>query len=590
VGAASRTDVEASIGGDAAPPRSPNASWVRVVDDQGRGVAGVGIGCYAVPRSNMTWLYPALGARSFTLRSDQEGWVTPQLAGEEARDRFVSLDVVTELWFEARVEPRHGAHDPLQFVLPPTAAVTVRLTDTAGLPVEGDDWLVTMSHWPLPEEGETTVDFLVPQATRKAARGIAEFPHVEPASKLHLLLQCETRGIHRRLEVPGPSEAGGTFELRLEQPPEYRLSLRLLDPQGRPRTYDTCGIRFVPSPPADRGTDWRTARTDREGRLELVVPDHLAQYTPPHSVLEVAIESAERSPSPHALVRLPIPLASGVTELGEVRLRPEPPLVSGTVFDPAGQPLAGAEVQVLSPFNPLLEALLCEGREPLLRSAEPTDAAGRFVVFGRASVNPLVVEVHTPTALTPEGIPFVPGQVELNVPTVAAGSLSLHIVHRDLQPGEGTFSARLVAEGRNLYRALEFDFERSFEWRGLAPGLHTLQVCAPGGVVVVTMTDVRIEEGRPCNDPRLDPLDLTDSFQLLRPRVLHADGEPALGWSLRLQQPDGRWSVPGIGSPGFLLVPRDQPFVAQIRAGNRPPMEWHGGSAPIVLPLANPGR
>jgi hypothetical protein len=555
---------------------------VQVTDVAGGAVSGVGVALFDGPRSEEIWRGPAAAAAAFLEVTDGKGALTPTLGGGGPVGRVLRLDVVSRQAIEAPVAAEHWEGDPLRLVLPSTATVRVEVVDGEGRAVDDEALFVTLGLEPLPTAPER--ERLGPQSTRRVQQGAAEFPWVEVGSPLHLLLQCEARGLTEHSVHGGATTAGESLVLRVVRPEGHTLALRVVGPAGFRLSDQPCGVRLEASYQPAEEADWQWLRTDREGRLAVGVPSELSSQAPPGSSLEVSFEAERRPPSPHATVEVDLPLSNGVTDLGSVHLSSEPLLLSGIVLDPSGAPLASARVRVRpvtvsdtideSPWGPL-----ASDAERL----EIADRQGRFTFYGRADGESWIAAATAATARTAEPLIFWPGSEDVVLQTAAAGQVAVRLSYLRGFAESWDLRPRLRASDHHLEYPRQAGAPDRFTWEALEPGTYSLEVTDASGAVLVTLDELLVPAGGACDDPRLASLDLSEQFDVLHPRVFPGGGTQAPVWWFRVRFEGQDWAPTALCQPRSVFVPRDRPFEARIEIEGQPHRSWAKGSGPLIL-------
>ncbi|MBI1380556.1 MAG: hypothetical protein GC161_05635 [Planctomycetaceae bacterium] len=233
---------------------------------------------------------------------------------------------------------------PLELRLPPLGEVVVELTAHDG-PVEPgtEIHLSARSDEPLPELVGTS-----------DAEGRVRFSRVGYGLALHLAT------VDWSAPLPGPDFDGPTAEQPRvtlpwqlpRRPPVLRA--QLLDDAGQPLAEGLDLTLRVTWPAGDfllRG--WRV---DGDGWMRAELPDALLGVEGAEVEFDVAPAARGNTVSPRRHTQFPLaPLASGPNALGPFQVPPAPLAAAGTVRTRGGEPLAGAELRVVSSLEPTEE-------------------------------------------------------------------------------------------------------------------------------------------------------------------------------------------------------------------------------------------
>lgn len=214
---------------------------------------------------------------------------------------------------------------------------------------------------------------------------------------------------------------------------------------------------------------------------------------------------------------------------------PAPWLVSGWILDAADAPVVGARVQIQHRYTDATQ------EDTPWRMASPrfrTAADGSFAVpvleaelppaFDGTLALQLRLYVHAIRYLDAER-PFAPGARGVRVTLRASGSLAVRWAHEHGEVSPGVILNVTSASGVKVERELSTlaSLKRPSVFRDLPEGVVTLKVSTVGDrAELVSLTGLRIPAGGRCQDPRLDPLDLTARLGAYRVRVLDCDGHP----------------------------------------------------------------
>lgn len=237
---------------------------------------------------------------------------------------------------------------------------------------------------------------------------------------------------------------------------------------------------------------------------------------------ELGFTSTQHKTSVNERGFVPLPsLLPDALDIGTIELRPSEVLVSGHVVDRAGEPVPYAQFEIHAD-GPDAESERARQKMPDFRHA---DAAGAFVIDGWSESPMLRLFVTHPA------------HQSLEVRGIARGSRDLRIV-LEASP-KGWIAARWITADPKLSRFVRAELERPLdhwtetegsdegrvEFRPLDAGVYRLRLFSwTLGETVLTLEDLVVVDGKPCADPRLDPIDLTKAITNHVVKLVKRDG------------------------------------------------------------------
>lgn len=511
---------------------------------------------------------------------------------------------------------RPAAGEPVELLLPALGGVVVRVVDHRGTPVLSPATVGIAGDQKVAFAGGDP--FAVPRGllAQRRPKPVGDDPVLLPWHQVGTPVQAYARFDTDRQPavadpVPGPAAPGRRVEVAVPLSARQAvLAGRLVFADGSPAgALRVDGALWR----ADRDVLTHAVHTVADGRFDLV----LAQRTDAtefwlelrrdERIVAVAAndgDAATAATQPMALgarVRVPAIAGGRRIELGDIVLGELPLLVTGTVVDDAGAPVAGADVQLQQQL-PVPEG---SGQRPedawrlLPLRRTRTAADGSFRIPGL--LPPGVLRVHADTDR--HFAASVPVQLQGQVVRLAIDRNGV-LRGRALLP-EGLPDGVLSLQLRPFDQARQRDETRTtplsrrrggrFALEPLRPGRHDAVVLlrnVPEPVLVVP--DVFVEPGE-TRDRRFAPLDLTGAVHRYRLRAVDATGAafaPEGPILARLQGPDGtlvdatfRWRQ----GRAELLAPRPFAELLFFGRGHRTVRQMlPPGEHDVVLPRLDP--
>jgi len=486
---------------------------VRVLDPGGAGAGGVAVGLFARDRMGKAYVHELAETDA-----DGRAGLHPARKRFDGPEAFVSL--VSEDPAPARVEIdlRELPSEPVILRLPDTGTVEVLVTDDEGRPDESAEW--ARIEFESSDEAAAFQPSALAQAPVRSGRATLE--HVRVGARFWALVG------HLRSPVQELRRAGERCELVLRNPGAGPgIEVRVLEEPGVPLADGLVRCRDLDGPVA-----WQAghvARTDANGLLRWSYSDAGTERT-----FRLELSSADRF-RPPASARLELTPRPGRNDLGDVLLRPTPPLVGGTVVDEEGAPVVGADVTcgVLDPGR---------GSEPEWRHdlADTTDGEGRFAIHGPIGVAELFLAVNRAGYAAARDLAVRAGAADVRVVLVRQGKIAGRILLKDFQDRMGLqVLARSEADGHFFQGGLRSTGD-GFEIPQLPAGSYTV-LCRwnqdGSNVLLDEVAGVRVSAGETARDPRLDPLDLTAALHEIELEVVDTYGRSVREVFLTLRDP-----------------------------------------------------
>lgn len=446
-----------------------------------------------------------------------------QLAGDQATVRLE----LRALFPGGACEPVViDATDPPAEVLlrlPRCGSLVVRVLDADGQPVDPsllEDARVRLTLWsdrPTDRYDESNV------TGRGDApidpRGNATFPAVA----FDQLLRAEMGHRTQSPMVPGPSVAEPRAELVLREDPTHAVFTGvLLDAEGQPYVG---AYQFALH--YQNGMSGNGGRTDANGRFRLGLGGHAVgqRATPSFDTL---VHSRQTGATALAAELPAREVTKGTNDLGEVRLAPHAVLARGR--------FVGDDLPERLPVQLQFEVRRNETWDTEW-NLQPVWSDHAFTVKSRIPPGtPMRLRVNTDVFLPVAPIEFRAGATDLVIPLQRGGSVSAWFLvdagtptddlRFDLRVG-GTppptgYAARDMRDRWRGSQAIDGKLGRS--WSGLVPGSYLLEVHAPGSPQPLVAIDaIEVTDG-PCEDGRLQAIDLRGRLRAVTVRATAADG------------------------------------------------------------------
>lgn len=283
---------------------------------------------------------------------------------------------------------------PLELALPATGRMVVEIVDPSGAAIETHGFTSLGRDFRAGEDREQPP---WPEVAwhRYDSRGRYEVSHVEVG--LRLALSVSKDGWKRGEQiVAGPAKPGETVTVRLALEPLDRVTGRIVDAQRRPLAGRAVTLMHLGSEERLRRSPLGAVECDGDGRFAIELSSFEARFARESEsegiLLEAVVLRADgRGVEQSALVRLPKGSTLAGADLGSIELQPSPRLVSGSVVDDAGVPLAGVDLSVMAwpDFDADGGFIGSYGNsgDPVLGTTSGAD--GRFELWGDAPIGDL---------------------------------------------------------------------------------------------------------------------------------------------------------------------------------------------------------
>ncbi|MEO0652523.1 MAG: hypothetical protein AAFZ65_17755, partial [Planctomycetota bacterium] len=496
-----------------------------------------------------------------------------EIEGERAfRSASLLVDLVAREPLEVPKLEALGPDLPVTVVVPPLAPLEVEVVRPGGTPVADGTFFTLLA---VGESGSGLSPDQGLMCARRVVGGRSVFEHVEVDQPLALALISNDQA-RKAVEFLEPLDRGSEARrVQVVAPTDRALSFQLVDAAGAPLGKAEVGLEFfggvlktlADPQPGEEATVSRPysvqleAETDAQGRLTLSVPTEFVDGERSDGNFGLRLEVGRDGDRARAEIDPPKPLAMGVNDLGRVVLEPLPLIAAGTVVGQDGQPLSRVRLDVLGALADLSEnvplfpeeddegfefSALPEGgfrptsTRTVLHLSGRTDRDGRFVIRGVAEEETLTLQPDEEDLFLAEPFDFRVGSDDLVLPVVAGGWIEARLVHRDLPDLRKHVLVQVETAG--------YSIRSDGSWRSplIAPGQHRLTVSMRHPREVLAQVEgILVPPGMAAQDPRLDPLDLTDLLRTLELRVEDPGGAPLQSWRLLRKGP--RYA----GSPNY---------------------------------------
>jgi len=508
---------------------------VLVVGPNGRPARGVPVGI--VPRLD----FVQVGRAPET--TDRKGRAQVRLGRLRQRPPktvFVRALAVTRKPVAFELDPRKFANDadhPIKLTLPEFGRVHVQLlgANRKSLPIDGAFARIV-------DPGVRFRGFGREYLADAVAKGTATFTAVEVGLPLEIGCVYDGRRRPQTVQTSGPERHMGSKLVTITGvTAPTRLSGRVLGLDGKPVASETLGVIFM----TGKSKDGSEITTDAEGRFEVVAPDGFVDAESGRVLLVRRFAAGARPAKYLGAREFSLPVVKRKA-LGDVKLVEEELIVSGSVVDDDGKPIAGALVSIPKVYGQFNSYGYGGAREFFETEAE-TDAKGRFALraLGAADGPFELSAMHA-------GYRLRDGK------TVAKGASDHQIVMGRTQSIHGRllgFRGSVNQRGLRITARAQDGTELRLSTIG-AQGAFEIQGCLAGDYTVtfarrmarddpfLTVENVHVEPGTPCRDPRLANIDLSQHVRVVKVTVLGPDKKPveATVWQYRVR--------PG-GSHGF---------------------------------------
>jgi hypothetical protein len=542
----------------APPPLDPGGLRVRVVDDTGAPVAGIGValvmqvaGQGRDERGHATTRAPD-GLARIGLEDLSE--LRARAATFAVSFVFsVTADVASATPVRAELEgwPKDG--DEALLRLPPTGGVRVRVLTREGTPHTDD---AQVAWWWVPADvAAADPDCAYDRVSDHfvaAEGGVALLEGVGLDVTLQLSASAAGFGGVSARGIAGPRTRGEVrdVELRLG-PPLATVRVRVLDTAGRPLAETRLHGELwdepdsVPGPAAGPARpSWLVLTTDAAGVATFQRASGRVEVPPR---LDVTRRSRDKDAAHDehwsiGSVRLPLALVEGETaDLGDVALAPVPVIAAGVVVDEAGAPVPRAALWFSE--RPTADHQWVSLPEPRCT----TGADGRFLVRGPRLPKLLAVDVTAKgfTSLAARELEVGAQDVRLVLSPASerppTGAVKVHV---ELEPDVSPLALLLkLRRPDGGVRRPDWWSGRAMQVDGLTQGSYDVWLeTRDGGLELTRVEGVTVEAGQVTEDPRLLPLDARGLARTVQLECVRGDGSPWRRRALRVDPLEPRAS------------------------------------------------
>ncbi|MEM7307086.1 MAG: hypothetical protein AAF682_10475 [Planctomycetota bacterium] len=409
--------------------------------------------------------------------------------------------------------------EPVVLAMPATGALVIELITPAGKPYLEEGYLTLELAAADDDQGSLRFGYAGQYAPLEEGR--ARYPFVEPGRRFKVQASFSNGRDAVQTLTNGPVRAGETETVRLQIRDDVPfVSARLLDAKGEPLAERRLQTTLETRSGSMSRSMGKSARTDEEGRFELVIEAPFEEGS-----RKLRIATSEEEPIV-TRVDLSYHLAAGENALGDLVLEPPPLVAEGLVVDDLGLPVAGARLTVESgqQVHPEVDRWSWHSVRDLRINS---DENGRFQLRGWVPEGRLALQATHPDYIAPERLEFAPGSRQLAITMPGAGTL-----RGKLQLDEGVeprdVSLRLIdvrtqEPPKSARRTLKDG--GAFELTRVPAGTYDLHVqLSDSDEPLLVIDQLLAVPGEVNDDPRLNPIDLRGMFQAIRLRVTDADG------------------------------------------------------------------
>jgi hypothetical protein len=387
------------------------------------------------------------------------------------------------------------------------------------------------------------------------------------ALEVHATLEGEFAAI-RGVEATGPRSAGESVSIPLELPQRRAVLLvRVMLGADEPLRTSAVEIRHETTRVTaqssmslsrnDRG------ETDAEGWMHIPIEERVLNAGATRALVLVH-PHAERGKLSAAL-DLSRELPPGESSLGEILLQEEPLLVSGSVVDDAGKPLARETVTAF------IHAPASSGRTPRFETTA-TDAVGRFAFRGFGGATRIELQVRRPGYLTVEGFEVATGTRDLVIVLQKGASL-----RGSVKLPAGMDATLLRVE---LTPVAQPEQPRATPSAPIAKEPHHARFLTRDRTQLETIRDLRFDAGAENRDPRVQELELCRGWRALELRLLDESGAALRNAEIELLSIDStsRRSLrcDADGACAAWIAPEEQRFRIEVPLHRPVTITWTG--------------
>ncbi len=273
-------------------------------------------------------------------------------------------------------------------------------------------------------------------------------------------------------KIVGPTNPGETLEVTLQFADTLpMLSGRLLDPAGKPLVNEKIRTKIVSRSKGSSGGESGRTRTDAKGFFKIPLK---TKYNSAADERFITIKLAATKSTRAASAKRSLGTDQGLlpsTDLGDITLEEVPLLVSGTVEDADGNPVAGAFIGIQPMPN---RPNGYQGWSIDMGGSVTTNRKGEFVVYGTCSDDEFSLQVVRVPNFLNERIEAHKGQEGIRVLLRKGGTLKAHVV----LPGSLTsddLRINLKANDKDK-RYLNLEKDGTLRAERLEPGAYDLEI------------------------------------------------------------------------------------------------------------------
>jgi hypothetical protein len=424
--------------------------------------------------------------------------------------------------------------------------------------------------------------------------GWARFVGVPTGCRYRATWSRSLRRDEWELEFEGPARSGDVVEATLEVDADLRaVTARVVDEFGSPLPHLRLSTDLAQGPPERTSSLGSQINSDGEGRIQHAVMRPLGPGESLRLTLENRTLLADGLPR-HGEAETRTLDPSGVTDLGDIVLKPLPLLVSGQVVDASG---AGRRVYLVIEHETSASSRPDEKPWSVLEDARfDPGQEGRFAIRGLAPAGALRLQPRMGITALGDPVPFLAGTsgliVTVDLPPLPTSLIETRVL---LDDGMAADAVRIVFEQSQ-------DIEDAGS-RGRTPNLRFLKRRADGlwrleglpaepGTLLVTPKWALAPLARISNvipwppggsaDPRLAEIDVRGRIKRVHVEVVDPEGGPVFT-NLRVHAESGSGEIP-IRGAADIHIPFAGLVVTAVTSGRTPlPLGRLTGDRRIVL-------
>jgi hypothetical protein len=346
---------------------------------------------------------------------------------------------------------------------------------------------------------------------------------------LRVELSCSYQGSTRpqKVQSDGPRHY---MDMRLVKiagvAAPQRVRCRVLGLDGEPVLNEDLGVIFMQG----RRFDGATGRTDDKGRLDVVVPDQFAALKEGRFCVVRRFAGSSRKAAFLGTKQLSFEFLREHSQgLGDVRLEPEKIIVAGQVVDNHGKPVAGAQVSVPDVHGQFSSRGRSGSRE-FFECRTTTDASGRFELRAAdgdlGSVKMSVRAQGYVQDSDNQDLEADVGTKDAKIVLLRASTIHGQFVGLKVRSFRGEI--RLIdKDGKDTRRRAHTTEDSTFRFESCPPGEYSVEFkLSRRYEAFLTIPGIKVEEGKPCKDPRLMAVDLSKHARIVKVTVLGSDKKP----------------------------------------------------------------